>query len=107
MNQPTVPPSLNGFGTLALTNASALISTVTANAAGAAYPGANGFQNQAVTITNSSASAGIAYVCPLGGTCSAAVGIPLGVGVTRTWTVTGAVAPTAIALSTASIVIEW
>jgi hypothetical protein len=75
----TTPPAILGFGTLAVVNASALASTATAGPNSAVWPTAPGM----LYVLNDAASNGNLYVCPLGGTCSATVGLELTPG--RSW----------------------
>ena len=79
----TVPAPLAGFGTLTVVNASALLSTLTVGPTDGTLPRLPVFppsQMQMIYVINSPSSAGILYLCPLGGTCSATVGIPIAVG---------------------------
>ena len=71
-----VPPQISGYGTLAVTNSSVLASTMTVGPNSPAWPAQPG----QVFAVNSAGSTGTAFVCPLGGTCSASNGIPVGVG---------------------------
>lgn len=101
------PQVMNGFGTVSVVNASALISTVTVGPNSTAFP-ASTLPNQTFSIRNSVSSAGVLYVCPLGGTCTTAVGIPLAVGEVKTWGIGGrTVVPSVIAVTTATAVVEW
>lgn len=104
-NQPIVPPQLNGFGTLAVTAASTLLSTLTKGPNSPNYPTI--FPNGTITIKSSPVSSGNVWICPLGGTCSASVGIPIAVGGVESYTVTDATVPTVFATSTATIIVEW
>lgn len=67
-------PPISGFGTLAVTSASALVSTLTVGPNSAVWPTSPGFME----FRNTGAS--VIYLCPLGGTCSATVGIPIAAG---------------------------
>lgn len=98
----TADQAISGFGSLAATNSSALLSTLTVNAAGAAWPAVPGV----VKITNASTSAGILYVCPLGGTCSSTVGIPMIAGQIKSFT-HPSTSMTVIAASTATVIVEF
>lgn len=69
-------PAVKGFGTLSASAASARLSTLTADGAGVVWPTTPGM----VYVINASGSAGVVYVCPLGGTCSAATGLPIAPG---------------------------
>lgn len=100
------PPPLNGYGTLAVTAASTLLSTLTPGPNAPVYP-ATGFPNGTVTIKNSPASAGNVWICPFGGTASAAVGIPIAVGGSESYTIPNAAVVTVFATSTATIIVEW
>lgn len=75
----TTPLAILGFGTLAVTNASVLASTMTAGPNSAVWPTTPGM----LYVLNDAASNGTLYVCPLGGTCSATVGLELVPG--RSW----------------------
>lgn len=65
------PPPITGFGTLALTATSTLLSTLTAGPNSAVWPASPG---QIYVINQGSATI---YACPLGGTCSGSVGITI------------------------------
>jgi hypothetical protein len=62
---------IKGFGTLAVSSSSVLVSTLTAGPNSSAWPTAPGMVN----FINAGSS--VIYLCPLGGTCSATVGIPM------------------------------
>lgn len=105
MAQPTVtsvPWYITGFGTLSVSNSSVLLSTMTAGPNSGVWP----IAPQMMYVTNSPGSSGTLYVCPLGGTCSASVGIPLAVGSSY-----GFFQPktnmTVIAATTATAVPQW
>lgn len=95
-------PAIQGFGTLAATNASALLSTLTPGPNSAAWPAVPG----QIYVINSASSAGLIYLCPKGGTCSAAVGIPISAG-NAYGVYQGATTMTVIAASTATVVAQW
>jgi hypothetical protein len=65
-----------GFGNLAGASASTLVSTVTTGPSSGAWPNSPG----QVYVINPVASAAIAYVCALGGSCSAANGLAVNPG---------------------------
>lgn len=65
---------VKGFGTLAVTTASALVSTATLGPNSAAWPATPGM----VTFINEGAT--VLFLCPLGGTCTTTTGIPMAVG---------------------------
>jgi hypothetical protein len=69
--------AIQGFGNLTGNSASALLSSLTLGPNSAAWPASPG----EVYII---ATGGTGYVCPLGGTCSASVGIPIG-GIVAGW----------------------
>lgn len=71
-----VPPPVTGFGTLSATGTFALASTLTLGPSSAGWPAAPGM----VYVVNAPASAGTVFVCPLGGTCTTANGIPIAAG---------------------------
>lgn len=89
-------------GTLALTNASTLLSTLALIPNSAAWP----TKPLALIVLNEAASAGNLYVCPLGGTCTIANGFELVPG--RSWTFPNpSTNATAIAASTAKLQAQW
>ena len=96
------PAAITGFGTLAATNASALLSTITTGPNSAVWPTTTGL----IYVKNSGLSAGIAYVCPLGGTCTAATGIPLEAGASYGF-YKPATTMTVISASTSSVTAQW
>lgn len=98
----TIPAAVTGFGTVAATNASALLSTLTAGPNSAVWPTTPGM----VYVINSSASAGVVDICPLGGTCTAAVGVPIAPGGWYGF-YKPATTMTIIASSTASVSAQW
>jgi len=73
-------PILTGFGTLAVTGSSALMSTLTADANG------SGFPTTQTTVTFNNASGGTIYIRLFGGTATSANGIPMVAG--QYWQVT-------------------
>lgn len=110
---PTIvsPAATSGFGTVSVSTSSIALSTVTLGPSSAAFP-VGGLPNQQIAVSNSPASAGIAYLCPLGGTCTTANGLPLAVGERRTLYLKAAASgqltsPTVIAVSTATVVADW
>ena len=108
--QQIVPATLAGFGTLAVSTSSILLSTATVGPNSTTFPGGN-LPGRQIIVRNSTASAGVLYICPLGGTCSATVGIPLAIGETKTFNVqaVAGILPSisVIAVSTATAVSEW
>jgi len=68
--------SIVGFGKLAVTNSSALVSTLTIGPNSEAWPTSPGV----VDIVNDHQSADVVWVCPLGGACSATNGLPVPAG---------------------------
>jgi hypothetical protein len=91
-----------GFGRLAVTSASAPLSTLTIGPNSGGWP----TTPAQVYVINSSASAGIAYVCPLGGTCGPTTGIPLQAGAAYGFYKPSTTA-TVVADSTATVVAQW
>ncbi len=101
--QATVPPRISGYGTLSVSNSSVLLSTLTVGPNSRVWPSN---QLPMVFVSNSTESAGIAYVCPLGGTCSSTVGIPIVAG--GAYGFSGAsTSMTVIAASSATVVAQW
>ena len=96
------PNPVTGFGTLALTNASTALSTMTAGPNSAAWPTTPGM----MYVINDATSAGTMYVCPLGGVCTVANGLPLLQGQSYGF-YKPATAMTAIAVSTATVKLQW
>lgn len=93
---------VTGFGTLAVTNSSTLASTMTVGPTSGVWPSTP----QMVYVLNDASSAGSLFVCPLGGTCTAANGLELTAG--RSW---GFLRPslnmTMIAATTATVQFAW
>lgn len=106
--QVILPPAVNGYGTIAATNSSVSITTVTVSPGSPAFPtGAALPLNGTFWVKNALSSAGVLYVCPKGGTCTSA-GIPLAAGEAWGFNLGGATTmPTVIAASTATAVIQW
>jgi hypothetical protein len=67
---------MTGFGTIAATTASVQVSTMTLGPQSNTWPPSP----KTVYVMNAAGSAGLLYVCPLGGTCSATTGIPISPG---------------------------
>jgi hypothetical protein len=104
--QVMMSPPINGYGTLAATAASTALSTLTAG------PNSNAWKMPLavpLTVYNAAGSAGLVYVCPFGGTCSAAVGIPIAVGTALpVFNLGGStVSPTVFAVTTATVIAWW
>jgi hypothetical protein len=104
------PAPLTGYATLPVLAASLALSGATLGPSSPAFP-TSALPNKYLEIRNSAASASTLYVCPLGGTCTAAVGIPLAVGESKTWmlgTSTGSLtSPTVISGTTATAIVSW
>lgn len=105
------PAPLSGFGTLSVATTSIAVSTATVGPNSAVFPFAS-LGNRYLEVRNSVGSASTLYVCPLGGTCSSTVGVPLATGETKTWFIppsaSGAlVSPTVISGGTATAVLGW
>lgn len=104
------PPPLTGYGTLAVVVTSIPISGATPGPNSPAFPGGN-LPNNQITIKNAIGSANPLFVCPLGGTCTVLVGIPLAPGESQTWYIKALngslVSPTVITAGTATAVVSF
>lgn len=104
------PPPLTGFGTLAVVVTSIPISGATMGPNSPVFPSGN-LPNNQITIKNAIGSASPLFVCPLGGTCTVLVGIPLAPGEAQTWYIkalNGAlVSPTVITAGTATALVSF
>jgi hypothetical protein len=104
------PAPLTGYATLSVLAASLALSTATAGPNSPAFP-ASALPNRYIEVRNAAASANTLFVCPLGGTCTTAVGVPLAVGESKSWQIvptTGVfVSPTVISGGTATAVVSW
>ena len=104
------PPSVTGYATLSVLAASIPLSTATLGPNSPAFP-VSGLPGRYIDVRNSPGSANTLFVCPLGGTCTTAVGVPLAVGETKTWyipTPQGSfTSPTVISGGTATAVVTW
>jgi hypothetical protein len=104
------PAPVTGYATLSVLAASLALSGATVGPNSPAFP-TGALPQQFLEIKNSPGSASTLYVCPLGGTCTAAVGIPLAVGESKSWminTPNGTLtSPTVISASTATAVVTW
>lgn len=72
----SAPPMVTGFGTLAGASASTAMATLTVGPNSPSWP----LSPAQVYVINPAASAAVGYVCPLAGTCSSSVGIPISPG---------------------------
>jgi hypothetical protein len=108
--QPITPPPLTGYATLSVLAASLALSTATVGPNSPAFP-VSGLPSRYLEVRNSVGSASTLYVCPLGGTCSSTVGVPLATGEVKTWmipSIAGAlVSPTVISGTTATALVAW
>jgi hypothetical protein len=96
------PPGIVGFGTLAVTAASTLGSTLTLGPNSGAWSATPGL----LVVLNDVNSAGNLYVCPIGGTCTAANGLELTPG--RSWSFYApSTSLTVIAATTATAQFQW
>jgi hypothetical protein len=95
------PPAIVGYGVLSLTAVSTAMSTLTLSPNSGAWA-----VTGMVFIKNRSASASNAYVCPMAGVCTSAVGIELVPGQAYGFT-NPASAMTVIAASTATVEAQW
>jgi hypothetical protein len=104
------PAQLTGFATLSVLAASIALSTASVGPNSPAFPGSS-LPNRYIEVRNSVASASTLFVCPFGGTCTSAVGIPLAVGESKTWMIPSSAgsftSPTVISVSTATAVVSW
>lgn len=100
---PHNPSIQNGFGTLSVSNSSIAISTVTAG------PNSNAwsmplFGNLVVNNQGSNA----AWICPLGGVCTAANGLQISAGANVTFSLGGqTTSPTVISTAGTTLWIGW
>lgn len=97
-----IPWPVTGFATLSLTNASTLLSTSTVGPNSGIWPVAP----QVMYVVNAPASGGTAFICPLGGTCTASNGIPIAAGAAYGFT-RPATTMTAISASTSTLITQW
>jgi hypothetical protein len=108
--QPVSPAALTGYATLSVLAASIPLSGATLGPNSAAFP-AGSLPNRYMTVRNSVASANTLSVCPLGGTCTVAAGIPLAAGESQTWFFPASqgqlLSPTVISGGTATAVVSW
>lgn len=108
--QPVSPAALTGYATLSVLAASIPLSGATLGPNSAAFPIGN-LPNRYMTVRNSVASASTLSVCPLGGTCTVAAGIPLAAGESQTWAFPASqgqlLSPTVISGGTATAVVSW
>lgn len=91
---------VKGFGTLAVTASSALVSTLTTGPNSAVWPTAPGmvqFINEGATVV---------FLCPLGGTCSTTTGIPMVAGSTLP-IFNPSTSATAVDATTGTLVAQW
>lgn len=102
-----IPPTLSGYGVLSVTAASVAASTATLGGPNSSPFPTGALPGRTLEVKSAIGSAGTLYVCPLGGTCSALVGIPLAPGESKTWALSSAAAVTLIAATTASAVVSW
>ena len=91
---------VSGFGTLAVTSASALVSTATKGPSSANWPTAPGM----VSFINAGSS--VLFLCPLGGTCTTTAGIPIAVGATLSL-FNPSTAATVVDATTGTLVAQW
>jgi hypothetical protein len=104
------PAPVTGYATLSVLAASLSLSTATLGPNSPAFP-VSGLPGRYIEAKNSPASPNILYVCPLGGTCTTAAGVPLAVGETKTWYVPSSagsfLSPTVISGGTATAIVSW
>jgi hypothetical protein len=100
-----MPTATNGFGTLSVSTSSVALSTLTVGPNSLAW---HMPLNGTLYVSNSINSAGNLYVCPFGGACTAAAGIPLSPGQAYGFNLGGTnTSPTVIADTTATAVAQW
>jgi hypothetical protein len=104
------PAPVTGYATLSVLAASLSLSGATVGPNSPAFPTGQ-LPQQYMEVKNSPASANTLFVCPLGGTCTTAAGIPLAVGESKTWMLNASngqiTAPTVISGGTATAVVTW
>ena len=93
---------LTGLGTLALSNSSVLLSTLTAFGNSSSFP-----TTPTVINIKVSTGGGIAYLCPYGGTATSSVGIPIDPGTTMSFNLRNPAAATLISASSSTITAWW
>jgi hypothetical protein len=108
---PISPAALSGYGVLSVLLVSLAISGATVGPNSPAFP-TGGLPNKYITIKNAIGSSNPLFVCPLGGTCTVAVGIPLALGESQSWMLTTTlngqlVSPTVISAGTATAIVSW
>ena len=103
----TAPALSHGSGVLSLTTSSVAVTTLTLapNSPALLFP----LPSATISFQAISTNAGSAWLCPLGGTCSAsnAVEIPPGATVSISVSPNSATAPTLVATSTATVQVIW
>lgn len=103
----SLPPPLNGYGTLSVSTSSVAISTLTKGPSSLNYP-TGALPSSYITIRNSVSSASILYVCWFGGTCTSSVGEPIAIGETAVRNLGGStVSPTVISGGTSTLIAGW
>jgi hypothetical protein len=85
--QPTSPAPLTGYATLSVLLVSIPLSGAVVGPNSPAFP-TSGLPGKFINVLNATGSANPLFVCPLGGTCTTAVGIPIAAGVERSWMLT-------------------
>jgi hypothetical protein len=104
------PAPLVGYGTLSVLLVSIPISGATLGPNSAAFPTGN-LPNKYITVKSATGAANPLFVCPLGGTCTTANGIPLAAGESQTWMLAAPngqfVSPTVITAGTATAIVSW
>ena len=105
------PAPLTGYATLSVLAASLPLSNATSGPNAPPFP-VSSLPGRYIEVKNSIASSSTLFVCPLGGTCTTAAGIPLAAGESKTLFLPASsagtlVSPTVISGGTATAVVSW
>jgi hypothetical protein len=105
------PAPLTGYAILSVLAASLPLSTATLGLnSPSAFP-TSGLPGRYIEVRNAPGSLNVLFVCPFGGTCTTAVGIPLAIAEGKTWfipsTAGSFVSPTVISGGTATAIVAW
>jgi hypothetical protein len=104
------PAPLVGYGTLSVLLVSIPISGATLGPNSAPFPTGN-LPNKYINVKSATGAANPLFVCPLGGTCTTANGIPLAAGESQTWMIVVSngqfVSPTVITAGAATAIVSW
>lgn len=100
---PTGPLPVSGYGQLAVTNTSALLSTVTKGTKSTDLPSTPGL----VFVANLGTSASVVYVNPLGTPALTTTGVPIAPGSAYGFNLQNPSLASIIADSTATVSLQW